>query len=186
MSSLLPCVTFVTPPRLARSRPMRGFTLFELIVVIGIFSILVGYALDKSFDNLELGEKAAMETQRLMMRSGMDLQIAGLISSGRERDIVRLAGRNPVDWLREKPANYLGAHAGAPSGQEVTGGWYFDTSTGELVYVPKRHANLKPDRSGLFRIRFHVTVAAPGDASGGAVRTPEWPRLVPVEPYVWF
>ena len=182
----LVCVTFVTLRRSLWSRRERGFTLFELIVVIGIFSILVGYLLEKSFDNLELVEKAAMETQRLMMRAGMDLQIAGLISSGRDRDIAKLVGRNPIDWLREKPANYLGAFAGAPYGPNADSGWYFDTRAGELVYLPKRHANLKPDRGGQFRIRFHVTLAAPGDARPGAARGAEWPRLVPVESYAWF
>lgn len=163
-----------------------GFTLFELIVVIVIFSIMVGYLLTKALDYLEIAEKATMETQRMMMRAGMDLQIAGLVTAGRERDIPALARINPMDWLREKPANYLGAFAAAPAGPNADTGWYFDTRAGELVYLPKRHANLKPDLNGQFRIRFHVMLAAPGEPTAGSVRTAEWPRLVPVEPYVWF
>lgn len=161
----------------------RGFTLFELLVVIGIFSIMVGYLLDKALDNFELTEKAAMETQRMMMRSGMDLEIAGLITGGREREVAQLAGRNPVDWLREKPANYFGAFAGAPTQVDANGGWYFDTQAREIIYLPKRRAHLHPDRSGQFRIRFHVSLVDPAD---GKPKLNEWPRLAPVEPYVWF
>jgi prepilin-type N-terminal cleavage/methylation domain-containing protein len=161
----------------------RGFTLFEFAVVIGIFSILVIYLISKAFDNFELGEKAAMETQRAMMRAGMDLHIAGLITSGRERDTAKMSGQNPVDWLREKPPNYLGEFAGELPNAQDAWGWYFDTQKKELVYLPKRHAHLKPDRNGRFRIRFHV--ALPEEVNG-TKRNSVWPVLGLVEPYSWF
>ena len=160
-----------------------GFSLFELIIVIGIFSILVGVLLDRAFDNFELAEKATMETQRMMMRAGMDMEIAGLITVGRERDAARLAGRNPVEWLREKPPQYLGEFAGQPPDAASTWGWYFDSNKKEIVYLPKRHAHLKPDSSGRFRVRFHVALR---EEVNGKQSKDVWPVLVPVEAYRWF
>ena len=160
-----------------------GFTLFELIIVIGIFSILVGFLLDRAFDNFELAEKATMETQRMMMRAGMDLEVAGLITAGRERDAARLAGRNPVDWLREKPPRYLGEFAGEPPDATATWGWYFDSNKKEIVYLAKRHAHLKPDSAGQFRVRFHVVL---GVEVNSKLQKNVWPVLVPVEAYTWF
>ena len=152
--------------------------------MIAIFSILIGYLLDKVFDNLEIAEKSAMETQRMMMRAGMDLQIAGLMSSRREKEITRLAGHNPVEWLRETPVNYLGAFASEPEQAGENGGWFFDTTAREIVYVAKRHAYLKPDLSGRFRVRFHVVLDGANDRKSGTITS--WPVLAPVEPYAWF
>ncbi len=160
----------------------RGFTLFELFVVILIFSVLIGYLLDKVFDNLEIAEKSAMETQRMMMRAGMDLHIAGMITAGRERDLPRLRGSNPVEWLREPPANYLGAFVSEPEQVAEVGGWYFDTTARELVYAPKRHRYLKPGQDGRYRMRFHVVASSGSDRNGGAA----WPVLISAEPYAWF
>ena len=166
-----------------------GFTLFELIIVIGIFSILVGFLLDRALDNFELAEKTTMETQRMMMRAGMDLEVAGLITAGRERDAARLAGRNPVDWLREKPPRYLGEFAGEPPDAAATWGWYFDSNRKEIVYLVKRHAHLKPDSTGRFRVRFHVVwrdEASVARRVGEVQRKSVWPVLAPVETYTWF
>ena len=170
-------------PQSQAGRRQSGFTLLELCVVIVIFSILIGYLLSKVFDNLEIAEKSAMETQRMMMRAGMDLQIAGLIAGGREKELPRLRGSNPVEWLREPPANYLGAFASEPEQGAEDGGWYFDTSAREIVYLPKRYRYLVPGQNGRYRVRFQVVASSLNDRGGGAM---DWPVLVPVEPYAWF
>ena len=170
-------------PQSQAGRRQSGFTLLELCVVIVIFSILIGYLLSKVFDNLEIAEKSAMETQRMMMRAGMDLQIAGLIAGGREKELPRLRGSNPVEWLREPPANYLGAFASEPEQVSEDGGWYFDTTVREIVYTPKRHSHLKPGQDGRYRVRFHVVASSVNGRSSGEVT---WPVLVPAEPYAWF
>jgi prepilin-type N-terminal cleavage/methylation domain-containing protein len=166
-------------------RPRQdGFTLFELVAVLGIFSLLIAFAADRAFDNMEMAEKAAMETQFLMIKSGMDLQIAGLISAGRGAEIGALTRRNPVEWLKAGPAGYLGAFAGEPTGMDLAGRWYFDTRTRELVYLANRHAHLRADGSGRFRVRYQVSNgAAVSGAMGGSA---DWPSIGPVEPYTWF
>jgi hypothetical protein len=147
-------------------------------------SVLVGFAVDRARDNMELAEKAAMETQYLALRSAMDLQVAKLISEGRSADLAGLIRRNPMEWLRQSPANYLGPTAGEPAVGGRVGYWYFDTISAELVYLASRHAHLQPDSAGRYRVRYQVSTG-PADKAGNGVAT-VWPLLTVVEPYRWF
>lgn len=76
--------------------------------------------------------------QRGMEEAGVQAEAAGL----RAQLIERLAHRetfggglpqsdNPLDWVSNRPPNYLGEREGVPT--EVTV-WYFDKKAGELVY----------------------------------------------------
>jgi prepilin-type N-terminal cleavage/methylation domain-containing protein len=173
-----------TRPQRARAAAQRGFTLLELVTCLAILSLLTGFAVDRASDNMELAEKAAVETQHLMLRSAMDLQVASLISAGRSADLAGLARRNPVEWLKQAPANYLGPVAGEPAAGGRAGYWYFDTLSAELVYVASRHAHLKPDRAGRYQVRYQVSTG-PADKPGKGA-TFSWPLFSVVEPYQWF
>jgi prepilin-type N-terminal cleavage/methylation domain-containing protein len=167
-----------------RAEGQRGFTLLELVACLAILSLLTGIAVDRARDNMELAEKAAMETQYLMLRSAMDLQVASLISAGRSTELASLARRNPVEWLKQAPANYLGAVAGESAAGDRAGNWYFDTLSAELVYVASRRAHLRPDSAGRYRVRYQVSTGlADKPGKGGAF---SWPLLSVVEPYQWF
>ena len=167
-----------------RGASQRGLTLIELVVCLAIMIALVGFTLNRSRDSMELAEKAAMETQYLALRSAMHLRVAKLISTGRTSELASFIGSNPMQWLGQEPANYLGAVAGETAVGGRVGAWYFDTISAELVYLASRHAHLKPDSAGRYRVRYQVSTAAA--VKPGADLSMVWPVLSVVEPYQWF
>ncbi len=171
---------------LVRRNPNRaggGFTLLELVVVISLVAVLAAFFLDRALDNLEMAERVAMENQVRAIAAGLNLQLAGLIAKGREREIARLARENPMDWLATRPENYLGEMDAEPSGEAVAGHWFFDRSTGELVYLVRRGERFVPDAAGRKRVRFQVRLVH--DHRESPAKEPVGAVFQPVVPYRW-
>ena len=70
-------------------RRQRGFTIFELVVVIVIASVLAIILLNRLWYYQEIAEKTAMEMTVMNMRSGLRLRIAELMM----RDKMSEAGQ---------------------------------------------------------------------------------------------
>lgn len=164
-------------------RAGAGFTLFELILVIGILSVLVAVLVDRTLANLELAEKTAMETQAMSIGSALNLQMAAMISAGRFGELAVLQDQNPFDWLTEKPGNYLGAFDAAPAGTRVEGNWYYDRRLREAVYLVKRGDRFTPDAAGRKRVRYQARPVQAVNAHGATEISGFTFR--PVEPYRW-
>ena len=160
----------------------RGFSLLELVVSIGLISILVGVFLDRALYYREQAEKAAMEQVAMDIRSSVNLRAAELVLDNRFAQLKVLASGNPMDLLVRKPQNYLGVlPATAPEG--VKGGnWYFDNKAKEIVYYVDLGRYFTPDARGEKRVAWHV-VLVPG-ARGE--KLPQWARFELVAPYRWF
>ena len=69
---------------------------------------------------------------------GARVHEAELLMERRGDRISQLTGQNPVVWLAEPPGNYLGAFGADEMREKSPGNWYFDTSKGQLVYIPRR------------------------------------------------
>ena len=148
-------------------RHMRrtGFTLLELVIVICLIGIFATVALDRLLRYQELAEKTAMEATIGALRSAQTLQVASHIVRGGLPAVASLADENPVDWLADPPAGYLGALHDPAVASIPKGSWYFDLKNKELVYRLQhtRFFTLGPDGSD--RIRFKVVVRL-GEAEG--------------------
>jgi len=135
-----------------------GFTLFELLVVIALISILAGVFLIRVRYTVEMAEKAAMEQTVAAIRSALRLQVATLITKDRVDEIPQLAKQNPMDWMAEKPKGYAGEYFDPKIGEIPKGSWYYDLKDGNLVYLVDMGSHFASPAGGLKWIRYRVTV----------------------------
>jgi prepilin-type N-terminal cleavage/methylation domain-containing protein len=170
-------------------KPSRGFTLLELVIVIGIVSLLVALALDRLFALRVEAERAALDQVLGGLRAAVATEALSLIASGRDAELTRLQGSNPMDYLLEGPASYLGEFDAPKPAEIPPGHWYFDRSRRLLVYRVRYGDHFSSSLGSPERARFRVDVVYddrnesgtfdPGlDGFGGA-------RLAAEEPYRW-
>ena len=166
-----------------------GFTLLELLVVILVVGLLSGVLLERLWFYQEQAEKAAMQQMVGNLRSALHLQIADRLLKGRQ-NLAGLAKDNPMDWLMQPPANYLGERFGPEPGTVAGGNWYFDLRDKTLVYVVARSAHFAANPSGRKQVRYQVRPVASRSAQANldSADKPaiEGVILVLVEPYQWF
>src|SRR6185369_8749308 len=115
-------------------RPQGGASQLELVVSMVLFAVFLIVFAERAFYYQEYGEKAAMEMTVVNMRTGLRYKVADLIMNNRVSEIPTLADENPMDWLADKPENYLGEFDGAPQ-QAAAGKWFYDKRNRELVYT---------------------------------------------------
>lgn len=166
-------------------RARRGFTLFELAVVTCIVALLMSFGLDRLLRYQELAERAAMENAVSVMRSALGLRFASLYLDGKDHAIEHLAEENPMDWLADRPPNYLGALWAPALDTLPAGSWYYDRSIRMLIYYPDRKRYLAVPASGDPRIRFRVIVDFSA-GSGSSQRSLNRLAIEPARTYSWF
>ncbi|MFY9316573.1 MAG: type II secretion system protein [Burkholderiales bacterium] len=161
-------------------RRADGFSLLELVISLTLVAVLMAVFLDRALYYRERAEKAAMEQVAQDLRSSVQLRVAELALENRFKEIAELAAGNPMELLARKPQNYVGVLTGPGLQEVVTGNWYFDKHSREVVYFVDLGENFTPDEKGRKRVAWHV-VLVPGERG-----LPQWARLEPVQPYRWF
>lgn len=166
----------------------RGFTLFELVVVVIIISVLLGLFISRVMFYQELAEKTAMEQVVGTVQSALTLQYAQILTRGKPSDVPAMAIENPMNWLQKKPRNYAGEFYDATPLSAVPGNWLFDLKTRELVYIVQHTEHFKPGKDGKRWIRFHVVSGYEKPLLVSLQNAPvELASLLfePVDPYGW-
>lgn len=154
-----------------------GFSYLELVFVIGIISVLLTFAISRLWVLQVDAERVAMEQVVGALRSAIGMKFAERFVKSDLTGVRALAGGNPMEWLSEVPANYVGEREGA-AGVE-SGNWYFDTPTRYLVYRVRNVEYFRGASGPQDHASFIVRVVS--DAANGVVGA----RLEAVEPYSW-
>jgi prepilin-type N-terminal cleavage/methylation domain-containing protein len=167
----------------ARQRA-RGFTIFELVVAIVIFSVLITVLLGRFGFYQEMAERAAMESTLRLIKTGLQIHLAELIVANRQGEAVKLEAEDPMQWLDPKPANYAGTFREPPE----RGAWYFDAGEKQLVYVVNTGKRLELDAAGSDgkQLRFRAQLLKDRIQAGGAtIESVTGVTVVPVHAYRW-
>jgi general secretion pathway protein G len=177
-------------PRIRRRPAGRhaGFTLFELIVVVCIVSIMAGILLNRLQVYQEAAEKAVMQQTAAAIKSALQMRVASYLINGRDSEIEKLRSENPVNLLQEKPADYAGEFYADAYARVRPGSWYFDLARREFVYVVNLGHNFKPGPDGRKWVRYRVRVEYEQvpEQGGPPRKVFSAVSFAPVQPYVWF
>jgi len=160
----------------------RGFTLFELVVVISVVSVLAFFALDRYYRLLVEVERTAMEHNLGVMRSALAMEVTASLVEGDRAAVQRLIGSNPMDLLVELPHNYDGSVSSLTARTVAPGRWYFDASGRQLVYKVQHQLYLESKSRNSGSIAFTVEPLYTQRMSG---RYLAGLRIQPVNEYRW-
>ncbi|WP_124703472.1 hypothetical protein [Sulfuriferula multivorans] len=149
------------------SRRLAGFTLFELLGIILLVSVLSLVLYDRFLGYQALAEKTAMEMTVINMRSGLRLRVAELMMGGKMDEIAGLVHENPINWLAAPPPNYIGALQNPEQSAIPGNAWYFDTSRHELIYMPGS-GNIFATQPRASVVRFRVAATIHPPVKGGS------------------
>ena len=152
------------------------------MIALLLVSVLIGVFLDRALYYREQAEKSAMEQVALDLRSSVNLRVAELVLESRFADLIPMAAQNPMDLLARKPQNYLGVLKETGVQEVVTGNWYFDSKSKEVVYFVDSGRYFAPDDQGRKRVAWRIRLV---QGAGGAAAL-QWARLELVRPYRWF
>ncbi|MBI3898115.1 MAG: prepilin-type N-terminal cleavage/methylation domain-containing protein [Gammaproteobacteria bacterium] len=167
----------------------RGFSLFELVVVVVLIALLMVIAIARFLALQADAERVAMETIAGTLRSALGMKVAESIVADQLSGLAVLEGSNPMERLAETPTNYLGALPKPDPAQLEKGNWYFDQTNGELVYLVRNKAQFSGGAANPPRARFAVRLVYTDRNGNGrfdkGVDAVEGLRLAPIEPYQW-
>lgn len=112
-----------------------GFTLFEMVVVICSIVILYMVAEQRLNELPAAAERANFMAVLEQIKTGVNFAMISKMTQGKTQDLHEMDGSNPMAFLLEGPSNYLGELQLVTDTIRRRNAWYFESSTGDLVYV---------------------------------------------------
>ncbi|TRZ99905.1 MAG: hypothetical protein D4R84_01205 [Rhodocyclaceae bacterium] len=117
------------------SRRLRGFSLFELIVIIVLVMLLLSAAFVRYASLQAVAEESAKDAVLESLRVALALKATELAMREGAAKVRTLEQTNPFDLLSAKLSNYGGEVRESGDLQPAT--WYYSPSSGELLYAER-------------------------------------------------
>jgi len=136
----------------------RGFSLFEIVVVVLLIGVLMSIAIDRMLQLQIAAEKVSVQQFLGNLRGAINLQAADLVLHKGMASVRSLENSNPIQYLQELPENYLGVKSDRNAGRLKKGSWFFDPNENILVYIVDNTDYFETDLPGTPRIRFRVSL----------------------------
>ena len=134
-------------------KKQRGFTFFEVVIVIVLISILGLFSIDRLLSLRIAAERASVIQVVGNIRSALGLEVVRLALKNNIAAVAKLANTNPIPLLAQPPANYLGEYK---KQNTEAGQWYFNIEKKMLVYNVIYSEGFNTTLKGLPRIRHKI------------------------------
>jgi len=156
---LLP--TFVT-------QKQRGASLLEFALVTVIVGILTTVLLHRVLHYQREAQVAAMQATVANLRTALEIKVVRGKLPGGTIDLTMLAEQNPFDWLKDKPANYVGEYFSPSEADIGAGNWCFDRTDKSVIYLLNISTGILDARTKLlkFKVKLLRLPHSPAKPSG--------------------
>lgn len=156
-----------------RSRACRyrsdGFTLFELAVVVAVTSILIIVLMSRVMFYRNEAERLAFQQTVTALRAETSMQAYSRLIANQSGEVAALAGMNPINWLAQKPPNYLGEFYSPDPKKLAKGNWFFDRSNGILVYLLNKSNTFDVEGSELLKFKVSLSQGSKKATAGAGL-----------------
>jgi hypothetical protein len=144
----------------------RRLTLLEMGLYAGLVSLVLAAFFERAIVLMEQAERMAMETTVTNVNASLAL--------GSARALLEARSSAPPSLLTEMAGspNFAGAIRASELGGIARGQWAYDSSSGELIYLPRLHRGLTvEDPESALRFRLN--------------QNGKNYKLVPTATYIW-
>jgi general secretion pathway protein G len=155
---------------IAQGKNCCGFTLLEFAVAAGLLGLLAAALLSRVLFYHAEAERVAAEQLVGTLRSALQVRAAQASAAPGGQGLGRLADENPIGWLSEKPANYLGEYYAPPLEELPSGNWFYDRRDRSLVYLPAAYKSFSFQTSKF--LKFKVKLFRLPTPRGGGLGNP--------------
>lgn len=153
------------PPALRALLPFSGSRWLPLVLALLLALCLLLFILDRLHRAQAEAERLMLELTVRNMNLGLQAAKGHALAHGREHDIPRWVGQNPLAWLGGELKGYQGDCRDGGRSLEP-GQWCFDPLRGVLVYALRSTAYVRDQRGApLARLEWRAQVP-PGSAGG--------------------
>jgi prepilin-type N-terminal cleavage/methylation domain-containing protein len=160
----------------------RGFSFFELVVVVLLIGVLMSFAMDKLMSMQVDAERVSVQYVIGALESAVNLQVAEIVVKQGIDAIRTLEKQNPMIYLSKTPANYAGVGMDDANDWQRASGWYFDPDKKILVYTVKNTDHFQSSVEGRPRIRLQLRLIYQDGDENGLIRGIE---LHSLDEYHW-
>jgi type II secretory pathway pseudopilin PulG len=163
------------PARQQMTRPpppgQGGFSLFEFGVVAALFAVLVGIGAQRL--NLYQDELETVAAKQLVstLQAALRIRVSHLTIRATRQELLDVLDENPMEWLSEKPKNYLGEYYSPDNKTLKPGCWYFDRRQRMLVFLLNNRNSFASGSLILlkFKVKLHHSASNPAQPDQSAV-----------------
>jgi prepilin-type N-terminal cleavage/methylation domain-containing protein len=148
----------------------RGFSLFELVVVVLLIGVLMSLAMDRLMRMQVDAERVSVQYVIGALDSAINLQVADIVVRQGLGAIRSLEKQNPMTYLSKTPANYTGIVVDDATDWQRASGWYFDSDKKILVYTVKNTDYFQSSVNGRPRIRLQLRLIYQSDGENRSIR----------------
>ena len=132
----------------------RGASLLEFGVAVAVVGILATILLQRLFYYQGEAERVSIEHTVANVRSALEFKVAEGRLPGGSIDLTILAEQNPLNLLKNKPANYAGEFFKPTDSDIGKGNWCFDRYDKSLIYLLNNGNSFRDAQSK--RLKFKV------------------------------